>query len=254
VTPPKSLPAEREGSERPCGRPLARFFERLTETALLVRDEATVKATLVRLAADAGFDFFAYVTLHAQLQTLLSNLDEEWQARYRVRGYAAIDPVIQRARRAIDGFAWTNDRETKVSREVRSFCDEAVGFGIGSGITIPIRVGFGRRVVLTLISHHTDFGPAGLFNAAEASAAVSLLHACMLKIGAARLSDTPFRLKPEELRCLRWSAEGKSMQAIAVIEETSYSNVAFFLRNAKASLGAVSLPQATAIAKEHGII
>ncbi|WP_158268995.1 LuxR C-terminal-related transcriptional regulator [Ensifer sp. NM-2] len=62
------------------------------------------------------------------------------------------------------------------------------------------------------------------------------------------------RLKSDELTCLRWSAEGKSMNAIAIIENTTYANVCFFLRNAKSALGASTLPQATALAKEFGLI
>jgi LuxR family transcriptional activator of conjugal transfer of Ti plasmids len=61
-------------------------------------------------------------------------------------------------------------------------------------------------------------------------------------------------LKADELTCLRWSAEGKSMRAIAIIENTTYANVAFFIRNAKAALGATTLPQATAMATKFGLI
>jgi len=44
------------------------------------------------------------------------------------------------------------------------------------------------------------------------------------------------------------------MRAIATIEQMSYGNVAFHIRNAKAALGVLSLPQATAVARELGLI
>ena len=44
------------------------------------------------------------------------------------------------------------------------------------------------------------------------------------------------------------------MRAIAIIENTTYANVAFFVRNAKAALGATTLPQATAMATKFGLI
>ena len=108
--------------------------------------------------------------------------------------------------------------------------------------------------MLTLASEDPEFAKGQTLNPVLAASSVAQLHSRLERLEAKPTDQTPIRMKSDELTCLRWSAEGKSMKAIAIIENTTYSNVAFFLRNAKAALGATSLPQATAMAKEFGLI
>lgn len=230
------------------------WFERLTEQVAIAHDEAVVKATLEKLSLEAGFGAYAYLNLQAETQTAISNYDVDWQQRYFEKSYALIDPVIRNARDQLEAFAWSNKASLKMSKERRNFYGEAGDFGIRSGITIPIKTGFGRRAMLTLASDDADFAMGQAFNPALAASAVAQLHSKLEVLGAKPTHHTPIRMKSDELTCLRWSAEGKSMKAIAIIENTTYSNVAFFLRNAKSALGATSLPQATAMAKEFGLI
>lgn len=230
------------------------WFERLTEQVALARDEAAIKATLEKLSQEAGFGAYAYLTLHAEAQSAISNYDIEWQQRYLERAYAFIDPVVRQARDQLEAFAWSNQESLRMSKERKAFHGEAGEFGIRSGVTIPIKAGFGRLAMLTLASEETDFAPGQKLNPVLAASAVAQLHARLQSLGAKPTHRTPVRLKADELTCLRWSAEGKSMRAIAIIENTTYANVAFFLRNAKSALGATSLPQATALAKEFGLI
>lgn len=131
---------------------------------------------------------------------------------------------------------------------------EAADFGIRSGISIPVSTGYGRLALFTLASSQIDARALRAFNPVLAAAAIAQLHVRLSTIAMRPTARREVNLKSEEISCLRWSAEGKSMQAIAVIENTSYANVVFFLRNAKAALGATTLPQATALAKEFGLI
>jgi LuxR family transcriptional activator of conjugal transfer of Ti plasmids len=231
-----------------------KLFEHLTEQVALTHDEAAAKATLEKLSRQAGFGVYAYLNLQAETQTAISNYDVEWQQRYFDKSYARIDPIVRKARDQLEAFAWSNETSIRMSRERRDFCEEAGHFGIRSGITIPIRTGFGRIAMLTLASDEADFAHSRVLNPVQAASAVAQLHSRLNILRAKPTSHTPIRMKSDELTCLRWSAEGKSMRAIAIIENTSYANVAFFLRNAKSALGATSLPQATAMAKELGLI
>jgi len=236
------------------GHELNQWFERLTEQVALAHDEATVKATLEKLSREAGFGAYAYLNLQAETQTAISNYDVEWQQRYFEKSYALIDPVVRSARDQLEAFAWSNEASLRMSKERRNFYGEAGEFGIRSGITIPIKTGFGRMAMLTLASEEADFALGQSLNPVLAASAVAQLHSRLEGLGAKPTHHTPIRMKSDELTCLRWSAEGKSMKAIAIIENTTYANVAFFLRNAKSALGATSLPQATAMAKEFGLI
>jgi LuxR family transcriptional activator of conjugal transfer of Ti plasmids len=233
---------------------LNQWFERLTEQVALAHDEAAVKSTLERLSREGGFGGYAYLNLQAETQTAISNYDEEWQKRYFQKSYAMIDPVVRNARDQLEAFAWPNEAAQRMSKERRNFYGEAAEFGVRSGITVPIKTGFGRMAMLTLASEEVEVTTRRSLNPVFAASAVAQLHSRLESLGARPSHHTPIRMKSDELTCLRWSAEGKSMKAIAIIENTSYANVAFFLRNAKSALGATSLPQATAMAKEFGLI
>ena len=230
------------------------WFERLTEQVALAHDQDAVKSILGKLTREAGFATYAYVKLQAEMQQAISNYHSDWKHRYFERSFALIDPVVRTARHHLEAFAWSNENSLRMSREQRNFHGEAAEFGIRSGITIPIKTGFGRLVMLTLASKEADFSRSKVFNPALAASCVAQLHARLECLRATPTDRTPIRLKSDELTCLRWSAEGKSMRAIAIIENTSYANVVFFIRNAKSALGATSLPQATAMAKELGLI
>ncbi|MCZ7450246.1 autoinducer binding domain-containing protein [Agrobacterium rhizogenes] len=230
------------------------WFERLTERVTLAQDEASVKAILEKLTREVGFNAYAYLSVQAGTQVAISNYEPDWQKRYFEKSYAKIDPVVRNARDQLEAFAWSNETSFRTSKERRTFYGEAAEFGIRSGITIPIKSGFGRMAMLTLASKEAEFAKAQAVNPVRAASAVALLHSRLERLGTRPTQQTPIRMKSDELICLRWSAEGKPMKAIAIIENTSYSNVAFFLRNAKSALGATSLPQATAMAKELGLI
>lgn len=229
------------------------WFERLAEQVALAHDEGAIKATLDKLSREAGFGAYAYLHLQAGTQTAISNYHGDWQQRYFEQSYATVDPVVSHAREQIEAFAWSNYAALK-NKRIRNFYGEAAEFGIRSGITIPVVTGFCRRAMLTLASDEADFAKAQDINPVLAASAVSQLHSRLDGLRARSTRQTPIRLKSDELTCLRWSAEGKSMKAIAIIENTTYANVAFFLRNAKSALGTSTLPQATALAKELGLI
>ncbi|PSJ51346.1 autoinducer binding domain-containing protein [Pseudaminobacter soli (ex Li et al. 2025)] len=226
------------------------WFERLTEQIMLARDEISVESTLQRLTCEAGFSVYAYLTLHAETHTAISNYPVEWQVRYFEKSYALIDPVVLNAKTRAEAFSWSNVSTPRMSKERRVFYGEAAEFGIRSGISIPIKTGFGRMAMLTLASSDANFADEYKLNPVVAAASFGQVHSRMEALRVQPTRRTDVRLKAVELTCLRWSAEGKSMKAIAIIENTTFANVCFFLRNAKAALGATTLPQATAIAKE----
>lgn len=230
------------------------WFVRLTEQITLAQDGIAVEDALQRLTWEAGFSYFAYLNLQAETQTAISNYAKEWQARYFDRGYALIDPVVLSARSRVGAFAWSNTKVTGMSKERRTFYREAAEFGIRSGISIPIQTGFTRIAMLTLASDEAGFAEAIDLNPIVAAASFGQVHSRIETMQVRPTHRSNIKMKADELTCLRWSAEGKSMKDIAVIENTTYSNVAFFIRNAKKALGVSSLPQATALAKELGLI
>lgn len=230
------------------------WFERLNEQISLAVDENSVKAVLQKMTFEAGFNAYAYLCVRADVPAVISNYPDEWQHRYLKRRYETIDPVVLTARSKFEAFAWSNGSMSRMSKERRNFYGEAAEFGIRSGITVPINTGFARRAMLTLASDDVSFAEAQTLNPIAAAAAFGQVHSRLELMRVDPIQLSTVTLKPDELTCLRWSAEGRSMQDIAQIENMSYSNVCFFILSAKKALGAKSLSQATAFATKLGLI
>lgn len=236
------------------GIELNQWFVRLTEQMSLAHDDAAVASVLQRMTKEAGFSYFAYLNLQAETQTAISTYPKEWQVRYFDMKFALIDPIVLNAKTRPEAFAWSNTVTYGMSKERRAFYGEAAEFGIRSGISVPINTGFGRMAMLTLASSEPNAGEGLDLSPVMAAASFGQVHSRMEVMRIRPTRRTNIKMKADELTCLRWSSEGKTMQDIADIENTTYSNVAFFIRNAKEALGVKSLPQATAMAKEFGLI
>ena len=231
-----------------------RWFRKLVEQVTLSRNEATLLESLETMTVEAGFRFFAYLHLQTARQTALSNYDKEWQGRYFDKGYASIDPVVLKAKSRPSAFVWSNRETPGLNRKRRTFYGEAAEFGIRSGISVPIDTGFGCMAMLTLAASEPDAVEGIHLDPVKAAAAFGQVHARIEAMWSQPKPGTKFNLKTDELTCLRWASEGKRMVDIADIENMKYSSVAFHVDNAKKALGVTTLPHATALAKELGLI
>lgn len=231
-----------------------RWFRRLVEQVTLARNDVSVAATLERLTVEAGFRYFAYLNVQTARQTAISNYAEAWQGRYFERGYASIDPVVLKAKSRPNAFAWSNREVPRTNRKRREFYGEAAEFGIRSGISVPIDTGFGNLAMLTLASGEAEVAEGRSLDPVKAAASFGQVHALIETMWRQPQRGTPLHLKADQLTCLRWSAEGKTMMDIASIENMKYSTVAFHIKNAKEALGVTAIQHATALAKELDLI
>lgn len=152
-------------------------------------------------------------------------------------------------------FTWASESPRRVaSKRLRRFYLEATDFGLRSGISIPIRTAFGHMSMLTFSSHKPSVGLERDIDQLAAVTAVSMLHAKLEQQDIIPTASAQVELTVKQATCLRWSAEGKSMRAIAAIENMSFGNVNFHLNNARKALDAGSLIQATALATKLKLI
>lgn len=232
------------------------WFERLIEQFKFVEDETTARRVLHELTRQAGFDQFAYAQVQDNTLSVISGYHQAWQDRYFEKGYLAVDPVMVGIRHRRQAFAWSNKlagrtgRQTPESRARQVFFEEADGFGIRSGVSIPVAAGFGNTAVLTLASHHSDYADRWVVDPVIAASAVGHICARLDPIAMTTRPIRPVKLSTNELSCLRWATEGKSLKVIAILENTTYANVRYFLRNAKRELNAQTLTQAGKIATQ----
>lgn len=231
------------------------WFQRLIDVSSVASSEASLKQALPELVRDLGFDCYAYLNVHPVRAYAVSNYPAEWQARYLARGYTSVDPVVGMARAKMKAFTWAAGKPTQASsRAVRTFYAEAGDFGIRSGISIPIRTAFGHMSMLTLASNKSSLSLNSDIDQVAAVTSVALLHSTLERHNAEPTAVSSVELTAKQALCLKWSAEGKSMKAIATIENMSYATVNFHLNNARKALDASSLAQATAFATKLKLI
>ena len=231
------------------------WFQKLIDISSITRTETALKKALPDLARELGFNSYAYLNVQPVRTFAVSNYPEEWQARYLGRDYTSIDPVVSMARESMRAFTWAaGSSRQAVSKQVRTFYSEAGDFGIRSGISIPVRTAFGHMSMLTLASDKPTLSLERDIDQIAAVTAVAFLHATIEHQDIEPTARTTIELTAKQALCLKWSAEGKSMKAIATIENMSYATVNFHLNNARKALDASSLAQATALAAKLKLI
>lgn len=234
---------------------LNELFLHLIDTLSLPLDERGARRALRDFAEEAGFSYFAYLYLRGPETFVVSNYPREWQALYVEKNYLRIDPVVTNAKHGPPLFTWSGEDTRRIGRrDIVQFFSDAARFGIRSGLSVSVPVGFRDRMVFTLAGEqqkvHVEVG----VNPVTAAVAVAFVHS---RLSAAR-SDTSLaseiKLSPREAECLRWFAEGVSMPDMAVMLDISARSVRSYIDEATRKLGAANNRQAGTIATRMGLI
>ncbi|WFU14522.1 autoinducer binding domain-containing protein [Bradyrhizobium sp. CB3481] len=239
--------------------PVESNFQEFIDSIQTASDTAEFERVATRVTQKLGFQRFAYLRLTGETSMLISSYPKSWTSRYFQLGYQQLDPVVHRARIERALFSWGGEGSAPVgNREQRRFFDEAATFGITSGVTVPIRGGFGRMAAFTLA---TDDREVDLERrAADWKDLVHLVGLYFHSHVAARL-DVPStdkltgsELTQRERQCLAWTAQGKTVADIAVLIQIAPRTVVFHLENARRKLGAASIAQCVAEALRRGLL
>lgn len=235
-------------------------FDEFIDAIQAARDADAFERVASRLTQQLGFQRFAYLHLAGDSAKLISSYPRPWTDRYFQLRYQELDPVVRRARLERDLFSWGSSNVRPCgNREQQRFFDEATTFGIRSGITVPIRGGFGRMAAFTLATSDRGFDPERLVR--EWKDIVQLVGLYFHAHVAARLERAgagPLLaardLTQRERQCLAWTAQGKTVADIAVLVAISPRTVVFHLENARRKLGAASIAQCVAEALRQGLL
>jgi LuxR family transcriptional regulator, activator of conjugal transfer of Ti plasmids len=247
-------------------KPIEYAFQEFIDAIHTADDESEFARVAARLTQRLGFRWFAYLRLIDDAPTLISSYPKSWTDRYFDLGYQQLDPVVLRARGEQDLFSWGGKTPRPAgSREQRRFFDEAMTFGIRSGITVPIRGGFGRMAAFTLATDEPIAEAERLL--ADARDVVQLAglyfhtHATTRLVGSSdpptNSSDPPTKtdvLTQRERQCLAWVARGKTVADTAILIDIAPRTVVFHLENARRKLDAASIAQCVAEALRRGLL
>ncbi len=228
---------------------------KLIDTLSLPLDEGAARRALRHFAIDANFDYFAYLYLRGPESFAISNYPIEWQLHYVQKNYLRVDPVVTAAKHGPPVFAWSAaDARQGGRKEVRQFFADALQFGIASGLSISVPVGFKNRMVFTLASKQYVSVDVQAIDPVTAAVAVAFVHSRVGRDGSDVSLSSGIRLSPREAECLRWFAEGMSMPDIADTLGIGFRSVRSYLDAATVKLGAANTRQAATIATRLGLI
>ena len=219
------------------------------------RDEQMIKSALKNFAHSHGYDRFAYLQTEALEIKTFNSYPEPWQDIYLGNQYSRIDPVVTEAKRRRDTFLWSaEDWPSRGSSLLRKFRDEAVDHGIRSGVTIPAEGSFGSTMMLTFASAAKRVDATPLLDARTGLQIVMAVHYRLKLIAASTIIRPKRMLSPREIMCVTWAAKGKNTQETAMLTGINARTVQHYLDSAREKFDARTLPQLTAMAKDHGLL
>lgn len=240
-------------------RSIEHSFQEFADAIQTARRDDEFERVATRVTQRIGFRWFAYLRIVEDAPKLISSYPKSWTGRYFDLHYEQLDPVVRRARIEHDLFSWGAGASTPSgTREQRKFFEEATTFGIESGITVPIRGGFGRMAAFTLATDDRNMRPERLV--AKSKDVVQLLGLYFHTHVAARLGtecdqpDANGVLTQRERQCLAWAARGKTVADTAVLVAIAPRTVVFHLDNARRKLGATSIAQCVAEALRRRLL
>lgn len=232
-------------------------FDPLIEAIITARSPDALGEVLQNFAKSHGFAHFAYLRLDGSQWRAVSNYPTEWLDRYYSQNFSQIDPIVRAVKRGAHPFCWSlyDPILNREQPDVIAFRDEAIAHGIVAGLSIPIRVGFSHQAVLTFASSDTAcLEDAVRMDIIEAAAAAAMLHFAFSMRRSRWSRASAGSLTNFEVTCLRWVAEGKTLQDVADLLEEKYTRVRTSVDRAKGKLEAVTLQQATAVAARLTLI
>lgn len=229
---------------------LANFIDALE----VGHDQRAIQFALESFTIDAGFERFAYLSARGPDSRAFSNYPEEFLRRYLTKNYAALDPVVAQTKRTMRPLCWSGRAMSNLGPDQRQLVSEAEEFGIATGLSIPIRAGFGHVGILTLASSCTDMDTVAVRDAAYAATAVTFVHLNLLRLSAVTMAGADVLLSPREAACLTWASIGKTKSYTARMIGISEKTTRFYLERARAKLGAANITHAVRIAMERGLL
>lgn len=211
------------------------------------------------IATECGLAHIAHVRLSSKKSnesTLLASFttfSREWQARYFLKQYIMIDPVIELGRTAVLPFDWeTIERDDPVIRE---FFADAVRHNVGrNGISIPVR---NRQDINSIVSF-TSNAPRPEWESFKRRNMAKLQHFAVLIDSAtaagSKLEKPSVRLSLREEQCLIWAAQGKTHEEIADILGLNAANVRSRLDTTRHKLNCLNLRHTVGVAIATGLL
>ena len=196
--------------------------------------------------------------VEASFAFLHSNYSSDWRNKYDAENLGYVDPTVTHCTTKTTPLIWSP--ELFSSRRQKEMYEEACGYNLKSGVTLPIHGPNGEFGLLCFVSDNRS-GKEFLRHTDHKMPELSYLRDFIFESSVkfrTPLSKSREELLPEltrcELECLKWSAAGKSSWEIATILHCSEPTVNFHIGNVRRKLNVSTRREAVVKAIRLGII
>lgn len=238
------------------------FIEQLSEL-ICCKTENDWRDRVFKMGRDLGYDQTLLAILpdrnipvEPESAFLHSNYASDWRNKYDTEKFQHVDPIVSHCLNKSTPLIWSPDIFS--ARKQKEMYEEASGYGIRSGITLPMHGASGEFGILCFVS---DANPDQHFhneahrNLPELCYFRDFIFESSLKfikspLGTKETASISYR----EIECLKWSAAGKSSWEIGQILRCTEANVNYHFGNIRRKFNATSRQQAVARAIKLGLI
>ena len=223
--------------------------------------------TVRSITRSFGFDCFLWGICMDPRPTAQSRhygyttIDPEWPKRYDKYNYIEIDPRVRGTADNALPIVWDQKTFRGQSCQVDAFLDDALSFGIASGITFAVKDARGRPAMMAFSSPiranddirlqqiNRNFGDIMMFG----QYFHELIMTGLLDRAVGRV-DQGKPLSPRERECLTFVARGLASEDISLRMSITVRTVQMHVDSIRAKLGAANRQEAVALAIKRGIL
>jgi len=235
------------------------IFEELTFLLELDSEDIWTKE-IFSIISDYGFEQTLFAVLKSNTEPLenafiRSNYAPEWRKTYDKENLGYVDPTVSHCLTSTIPLVWTEDVFS--NKDQKNLYEEAVGYGLRSGVILPIHGPRGEFGMLSFVSEQLTTKKRKT-ELATLMPVLSLIRDFVFESSKKFLdyqqSGTPPTLTRRETEVLKWSMAGKSAWEVSRILNCSESTINFHHSNIKQKFGVNSKQQAIIKAIRMNII
>lgn len=185
-----------------------------------------------------------------------SNYSADWLNKYTAEKLHHVDPTFSHCISKSTPLIWSP--KIFSARKQKEMYEEACGYGVKSGVTLPIH---GAKGELGIVCFVSDTKPDKHFHRDAnhhlpelACFRDFILESSLQFMKPSRQAENPISVTRRELECLNWSASGKSSWEIGHILNCTEATVNFHFSNIRRKFSTTSRQQAIAKAIGLGLI
>jgi LuxR family quorum-sensing transcriptional regulator LasR len=187
-------------------------------------------------------------------ERIITTFPEAWLQRYQEVDYLKVDPIVKHCKQHMLPLFWARERQFSKSY-TRNFWVERETFGLGCGISIPLR--YSDNVGSLNVAHSSKLSDEINADCKKAVSNLFFLIPFALE-GLVNIHRSVNTLKESltlrEQECLKWAASGKTSWEIGKIIGCSERTVNFHFASIVRKLDVCNRRQAVAIAVSKNLI